>query len=327
MYLPPSCRNEVKFHAVVCVVDVPGKMNRGSDNAMMEILLKDGLMKDTLENSWGQIVLVGSMVDEIKAELRELNKKMWMSGTYKKFFEKANYCEGLYCFTEATDVDLTTAKATVDTRPLEEILAKMPTDEFKYSPLSDAVLEKIIKKQISADDEKVRRIICEVKKLRKENEAFRSKYNFDNSDGKKAIDWEIKSLEAEKVKLQKANSLSNDETKQLALITTKLDYLSTKNNVGIRHKKIVLVNDLKNWIRHKGIKKPGRGLNVPEKKHNLIWLLYQQAKKDNDYSLEGITRSGKQGGGSKQGGKKRKSSASPSPKAKRGPGRPRKDGP
>jgi len=325
MYLPPSCRNEVKFHAVVCVVDVPGKMNRGSDNAMMEILLKDGLMKDTLENSWGQIVLVGSMVDEIIARQVEIKKKQWMSCTYKKFFEIAN-CEGLYCFTEATEVD-PKYKATVDTRPLEKILAKMPTDEFKYSPLSDAVLEKIIKKQISADDEKVRRIICEVKKLRKENEAFRSKYNFDNSDGKKAIDQEIKFLKAERVKLQKANSLSNDETKQLTLITTKLDYLSTKDNVGIQHKKIVLVNDLKNWIRTKGIKKPGRGLSVPEKKHNLIWLLYQQAKKDNDYSLEGITRSGKQGGGSKQGGKKRKSSASPSPKAKRGPGRPRKDGP
>jgi len=310
-----------KFHAVVCVVDVPGKMNRGSDNAMMDILLKDGLMNDTLENSWGQIVLVGSMADEINPiERREMKKRMWMSCTYKKFFEKAN-CEGLYCFTEATEVDSTTAKATVDTRPLEEILAKMPTDEIKYSPLSDAVLEKIIKKQISADDEKVRRIICEVKKLRKENEAFRNKYNFDNSDGKKAIDQEIKFLVAERDKLQKANSLSNDETKQLTLITTQLDYLSSKNDVGILHKKIVLVNDLKNWIVTKGIKKPGRGLSVPEKKHNLIWLLYQQAKKDNDYSLEGITRSGKQGG------KKRKSSASPSPKAKRGRGRPRKDGP
>jgi len=311
---------DVKFHAVVCVVDVPGKMNRGSDNAMMDILLKDGLMNDTLENSWGQIVLVGSMVDEISTGLREVKKKLWKDGTYKKFFEKAN-CEGLYCWTEATEVDSTTAKATVDTRPLEDILAKMPTDEIKYSPLSDAVLEKIIKKQISADDEKVRRIICEVKKLRKENEAFRNKYNFDNSDGKKAIQCEIKSLEADREKLQKANSLSNDETKQLTLITTQLDYLSSKNDVGILHKKIVLVNDLKNWIVQKGIKKPGRGLSVPEKKHNLIWLLYQQAKKDNDYSLEGITRSGKQGG------KKRKSSASQSPKAKRGRGRPRKDGP
>ena len=86
MYLPPSCRNEVKFHAVVCVVDVPGKMNRGSDNAMMEILLKDGLMKDTLENSWGQIVLVGSMVDEIIARQVEIKKKQWMSrpGSRKK---------------------------------------------------------------------------------------------------------------------------------------------------------------------------------------------------------------------------------------------------
>merc|ERR1711977_141878 len=175
---------------------------------MMDILLKDGLMNDSLENSWGQIVLVGSMADEINpVPRREMKKEMWKSCTKKKFFEKAN-CEGLYCFTEATEVD-PKYKATVDTRPLEKILAKMPTDEFKYSPLSDAVLEKIIKKQISADDEKVRRIICEVKKLRKENEAFRSKYNFDNSDGKKAIDQEIKFLKAERVKLQKANSLSN----------------------------------------------------------------------------------------------------------------------
>lgn len=312
---------DVKFHAVVCVVDVPGKMNRGSDNAMMEILLKDGLMNDTLENSWGQIVLVGSMVDVIRTELKDITIQLWKDGTYNSFFENAN-CEGLYCFTEATEVD-PNYKATVDTRELEAILAKMPTDELNIGPLSDAVLEEIIQKQITPDPERLNQILCEVKKLREENKAFRNKYNFDNSDGKKAIQCEIKSLEADREKLQKANSLSNDETKQLTLITTKLDYLSTKNNVGILHKKIVLVNDLKNWIVTKGIKKPGRGLSVPEKKHNLIWLLYQQAKKDNDYSLKGITRSGKQ----QQGGSKRKSSASQSPKAKRGPGRPRKDGP